>query len=99
MIEFKEIIVILDERISDEERKKHLETPPRGYRGRKPKVTAGRSDLFPTAMMYLVEVGVSNGKKWLRAYRERGLTAFPYPAPKLLTAVRDKMKRRFQNQG
>lgn len=99
MIEFEKIIVILDERISDEDREILLEAPPHGYRGRKPKVTAGYSDLFPSAMMYLVEVGVENGKQWLRAYRERGLTAFPYPAPKLLKAVRDKMKRRFQGQG
>lgn len=97
MIEFEKIIVILDERISDEDRKALLETPPPGLDGESgPKVIAGHSDLFPTAMMYLVEVGVANGKEWLRAYRERGLTAFPYSTPKLLTAVRDKMKRRFQ---
>ena len=96
VIEFEKIIVILDERISDEDRKKLLEDPPPDYDGQKPKVTMGHSDRFPSAMMYLIDVGVLNGKQWLRAYRERGLTAFPYPAQKLLTAVRDKMKRRFQ---
>lgn len=95
MIEFEKIIVILDERISDEDREKLLETPPADCGPTRPKVTAGRSDLFPTAMMYLVEVGVENGRQWLRAYREKGLTAFPYPTPKLPTAMRDKMKRRF----
>lgn len=95
MIEFEKIIVILDERISDEDREKLLETPPQDYDGQKPKVNAGYSDLFPSAMMFLVEVGVENGKQWLRAYRDRGLTAFPYPTPKLPTAMRDKMKRRF----
>ena len=99
MIEFKEIIVILDEQISDEDRKNLLETPPPGCGEWKPKVLTIPSDSFPSATMYLVEVGDENGKKWLRAYRERGLTAFPYPTPKLLAAVRDKMKRRFQNQG
>ena len=96
LIEFGKIIVILDERISDEDRKKLLEDPPPDYDGQKPKVTMSHSDLFPSAMMYLVDIGVEHGRKWLHTYQERGLTAFPFPEIKILASVRYKTRIRFK---
>ncbi len=89
------IIVILDERLTDEEREELLEVPPIGKRWRKPVMAAVPSESFPASTMYLVKVG-TRWKEWLRVYHERGVYAFSFPTPKILASVRYKTKLRFK---
>ncbi|TSC60429.1 MAG: hypothetical protein LiPW15_307 [Parcubacteria group bacterium LiPW_15] len=93
------IIVISGEELPEEKRKEILESLPKRYEGRKPKVRLVPSDLSPAAAMYVVQVEAKYLERWLRVYRkrERKLVIFAVPDLQTTAQVRFKNRIRFKN--